>query len=77
MILDTHHIIEEVAFLLVISMWGNTGTEWQYIGNQVVLRQPMTEEQCLYLLQDQMWEHFYVNEYYKVMIHCVPEKQYE
>jgi len=42
-------------FMLVISMWGNTGTEWEYIGNQMVLQQPMTEAQCEYMIQDDQW----------------------
>ena len=43
--IDIHHTVE-IAYVLVISMWGNTGQNWQYIGNQIVLQQPMTLDQC-------------------------------
>jgi len=70
--MDVHHTIE-VAFFLVISMWGNTGQEWQYIGNKVLLQQAMTLEQCEYLINEDMWLAYYTNPYYKIMIHCHPE----
>ena len=70
--MDVHHTIE-VAFFLVISMWGNTGQEWQYIGNKVLLKQAMTLEQCEYLINEDMWLAYYANPYYKIMIHCHPE----
>ena len=72
--MDVHHTVE-VAFVLVITMWGNTGQEWQYIGNQIVLQQPMTEEQCEYLIDENMWKAFYSNQYYKLMAHCHPEEK--
>jgi len=72
--MDVHHTVE-VAFVLVITMWGNTGQEWQYIGNQIVLQQPMTEEQCEYLIDEDMWKAFYSNQYYKLMAHCYPEEK--
>ena len=67
-----HHTVE-VAYILVISMWGHTGSDWEYIGNQVSLQQPMTEAQCLYLIEDNMWQANYQNRYYKMMAHCFPE----
>ena len=70
--IDIHHTIE-IAYVLVISMWGNTGQDWQYIGNQIVLQQPMTLDQCEYLISETMWQAFYNNEYYKLMAHCYPE----
>jgi len=70
--IDIHHTVE-LAYVLVISMWGNTGQDWQYIGNQIVLQQPMTLEQCEYLIDDTMWQAFYNNEYYKLMADCYPE----
>ena len=41
-------------FILVISMWGSDGATDHYIG-QMALQQPMTENQCLFMLQDGMW----------------------
>ena len=63
----------EKGFLLVISMWGNNGINWEYIGNQIVLQQVMTEEQCVYLIDKDMWEATYENKYYRMMAHCFPE----
>jgi len=71
--MEVHHTVE-VAFVLVISMWGNTGQEWQYIGNQIILQQPMTEAQCEYLIDEQMWKAYYSNQYYKLTTHCYPEE---
>jgi|TARA_B100001094_G_scaffold130725_1_gene126557 hypothetical protein len=62
------------VFLLVISMWGNTGTEWEYIGNQIVLQEPMTEKQCLYIIQDDKWVATYENEYYMMKTQCYPKE---
>ena len=69
--IDIHHTAE-IAFVLVISMWGNDGSEWLYIGNQITLQQEMTEEQCVYLVNEEMWKASYQNEYYRLMAHCVP-----
>ncbi len=66
-----HHTVETL-FILVISMWGFDGYEWQYIGNQVSLQQPMTESQCLYLIDEKMWQATYQNQYYKMVAHCFP-----
>lgn len=71
--MDIHHTVE-IAFVLVISMWGNNGTEWQYIGNQIVLQQPMTEDQCEYLISEDMWTAHYNNINYRLMAHCFPEE---
>ena len=69
--IGVHHTTE-IAFVLVISMWGNDGTEWHFIGNQITLQQQMTEEQCNYLINEDMWSARYENEYYRLMAHCVP-----
>ena len=71
--IDTIHHTVEIAYVLVISMWGHTGFDWQYIGNQIVLQQPMTLDQCEYLIDKTMWEAFYNNEYYKLTVHCYTE----
>jgi len=59
-------------FILVISMWGFDGYEWQYIGNQVALQQPFTEAQCVHLIDENMWRATYHNQYYKMVAHCFP-----
>jgi len=55
-------------FVLVISMWGFTGEEWVYIGNQIVLNTPMTEEVCLLLSKDWSWHE--TNEFYRFSVEC-------
>ena len=35
-----------ILYVLIISLWGYTGTEWVYVGNQIVYQEPMTKEQC-------------------------------
>ena len=66
------HLTVETLFIMVISMWGFDGYEWQYIGNQVALQQPMTQSQCEYLIDEDMWKATYQNEYYRMMAHCFP-----
>jgi hypothetical protein len=60
-------------FVLVISMWGNNGTDWEYIGNQMVLQQDMTKSQCEYMVKEDMWEVFSTNEYYMMQAQCYPK----
>ena len=31
------------------------------------------EEQCVYLIDEDMWEASYKNKYYQMMAHCFPE----
>ena len=62
--------MKETFYILVISMWGNTGVQWEYIGNQIALNQPMTESQCLFLIDDEMWQATYENEWYQLRAHC-------
>ena len=38
-------------FVLVISMWGNTGEEWVYTGNQYIMQELFTEQQCQIIAQ--------------------------
>ena len=59
-------------FILVISMWGNDGAEWHYIGNQMSLQQPMTLQQCEKLASKDMWHYHYENEYYAMHPQCYP-----
>ena len=62
--------MKETFYILVISMWGHTGVEWVYIGNQIALQQPMTESQCFFLKSEDMWQASYENEYYKLQADC-------
>ena len=57
-------------FLLVLSMWGNTGTEWVYMGNQYVNNNLMTMEQCEFLISEDQWTKWTENEYYKIQFDC-------
>ena len=65
--------MESKIFVLVISMWGNNGTDWEYIGNQMVLNQDMTKAQCEYMMSDDQWTRFNSNEYYNVQLDCYPK----
>lgn len=76
MFVYAHHTVE-IAYVLIISVWWNTGEpneEWTHIGNQIQLNQPMTLEQCEYLLNEDMWGGTRLNPYYKFVIHCVPDE---
>ncbi len=57
-------------FLLVISMWGFNGTEWEYIGNQYVNQNLMTKSQCEALIEEGQWKSFHSNEYYDIQFNC-------
>ena len=68
---EVHHTVETL-FIMVISMWGFDGNDWQYIGNQIALQQPMTQAQCEYLIDEDMWQVTYENHFYRMMAHCFP-----
>ncbi len=55
-------------FVLVISMWGYDGNNWKYIGNQIVLNQPMSIEVCTAIRENWTWHE--LNEYYRFSIEC-------
>ena len=59
-------------FILVISMWGNDGITDHYIG-QMALQQPMSEKQCLWMLEDKRCAAAYDNKHYKMAMHCFPK----
>ena len=48
-------------FVLVISMWGNNGTAWEYIGNQYVMNEKFTEAQCEILVDNSNWKRHIIN----------------
>ena len=60
-------------FVLVISMWGNNGTAWEYIGNQYVMSEKFTEAQCEILVDNSNWKKHIINEYYKLQFDCFHE----
>ena len=57
-------------FLLVISMWGNNGMEWQYIGNQYIMQELFTKEQCETIVAKKNWRSILQNEYYAIQFDC-------
>lgn len=59
-------------FVLVFSIWGNNGVEWEYIGNQYIYNTPMTLEQCMFIAAQPNWSKIENNEYYRMSIECVP-----
>ena len=60
-----------MIYLIVISLWGNNGVTWEYIGNQYVYQIPMTYAQCENIVRDTSWIKWETNEYYKVSMECV------
>jgi|TARA_Y100000289_G_scaffold51611_1_gene52807 anti-anti-sigma regulatory factor len=59
-------------FVLVISMWGHTGIEWVFIGNQSVFKQTFSQTQCEQLANAQSWNHHNNNKHYKILFQCYP-----
>jgi|TARA_Y100001970_G_C13963486_1_gene714388 hypothetical protein len=55
-------------FVLVISLWGFDGNEWVYVGNQIVLNEPMIKEECMEIREDWSWHE--QNEFYRFSIEC-------
>ena len=55
-------------FVLVISLWGFDGNEWVYVGNQIVLNEPMIKEECMKMRED--WSWLEQNEFYRFSIEC-------
>jgi len=55
-------------FVLVISLWGFDGKEWVYVGNQIVLNEPMVKEECMEIREDWSWHE--QNEFYRFSIEC-------
>ena len=55
-------------FVLVISLWGFDGNEWIYVGNQIVLNEPMVKEECMEIREDWSWHE--QNEFYRFSIEC-------
>ncbi len=60
------------TFVLVFSMWGYDGLDWQFIGNQYVYSKPMTEEQCSTIADQDSWFAYESNPFYKIAARCMP-----
>ena len=65
------------AFVLVISIWGNTGTEWVYTGNQYVSQEIYTKEECLKLADASNWNEFRNNPFYDIQLDCFNKDDYD
>tara|TARA_B100000035_G_C20591806_1_gene375741 strand:+ start:286 stop:486 length:201 start_codon:yes stop_codon:yes gene_type:complete len=57
-------------FLLVISMWGNDGTDWVYIGNQYIMQELFSKEQCEIIANNNNWQKVETNQYYGLQFDC-------
>ena len=63
-----------IEFVLVLSLWGLTGEgQWVYTGNQIVLNEPLPQEQCIKLMHN--WTCHQSNEYYSFSLDCVKVEQ--
>ena len=62
-------------FALVISMWGHTGVEWEFIGNQSILTETLSQEYCQFLSHEEMRHHENQDKYYKILIKCYPTEE--
>tara|TARA_Y100001973_G_C5169162_1_gene317980 strand:+ start:240 stop:440 length:201 start_codon:yes stop_codon:yes gene_type:complete len=62
-------------YVLVLSMWGLTAEgQWTYIGNQNVLKQDLTFEECQKLADKSSWEKHHKNDYYDIQLDCYEKK---
>ena len=55
-------------YMLIIRLWGFTGSEWVYVGNQIVYQEPLTKQECEVMAES--WTKFELNEYYRISIEC-------
>ena len=58
------------VFVLVVSIWGNNGTDWVYTGNQYVMKELFTEEQCQIIADSSNWNKIKENQYYDLQFDC-------
>lgn len=63
------------TFVLLISMWGNDGLDWVYMGNQYVYNTPMTEVECTRIAEESSWTRWENNQFYRISIECVPNNK--
>ena len=62
------------TFVVVVSIWGNNGTDWVYTGNQYVMKNLFTEEQCQQIVDNSNWNKIKNNEYYDIQFDCFNEE---
>ena len=62
------------TFVVVVSIWGNNGTDWVYTGNQYVMKNLFTEEQCHQIVDNSNWNKIRNNEYYDLQFDCFNEE---
>jgi len=62
------------TFVVVVSIWGNNGTDWVYTGNQYVTKNLFTEEQCQQIVDNSNWNKIRNNEYYDLQFDCFNEE---
>ena len=55
-------------YVLIISLWGFTGVECVYVGNQIVYNEPMTKQECETMANN--WNKYELNEFYRMSIEC-------
>ena len=58
------------TFLLVVSIWGNNGTDWVYTGNQYIMQELYTQEECMEIASDANWARVKNNPYYDLQFQC-------
>ena len=51
-------------------MWGNTVDGWMYTGNQYVMQELFTLEQCNAIVDSTNWQKHEENEYYGLQFDC-------
>ena len=62
------------TFVVVVSIWGNNGTDWVYTGNQYVMKNLFTEELCQQIVDNSNWNKIRNNEYYDLQFDCFNEE---
>ena len=65
---ETQVVVVNSLFVLIISLWGFTGAEWVYVGNQIVYQEPMTKQECEVMAEN--WSKYELNEFYRMSIEC-------
>ena len=59
------------TYLLLISIWGYNGQYWEYTGNQYVMKELMTLEECEYIIDESNWDRHENNIFYRAQFDCV------
>ncbi len=60
------------TFVVVISIWGHTGQEWVYTGNQYIMQETFTQEQCNIIVDNANWQKYEENQYYGLQLAIGP-----